>query len=71
MQPTSAGGAQRNSGLERLICTGLAGHPCDPPTEGTGKWSFKGGAKAFVRTYAFLSSVLPYINAEWEKHSTS
>ena len=22
-------------GLERLICTGLAGHPCDPPGEGT------------------------------------
>ena len=22
-------------GLERLICTELAGHPCDPPAEGT------------------------------------
>ena len=22
-------------GLERLICGGLAGHPCDPPAEGT------------------------------------
>ena len=22
-------------GLERLICVGLAGHPCDPPAEGT------------------------------------
>ena len=22
-------------GLERLICAGLAGHPCDPPAEGT------------------------------------
>ena len=21
-------------GLERLICTALAGHPCDPPNEG-------------------------------------
>ena len=31
--------------------------------------AFKGGAKAFVRTYAFLSSVLPYTNAEWEKRS--
>jgi type I restriction enzyme, R subunit len=30
---------------------------------------FKGNAKAFVRTYAFLSSVLPYNNAEWEKRS--
>jgi type I restriction enzyme, R subunit len=30
---------------------------------------FKGKAKAFVRTYAFLSSVLPYNSAEWEKRS--
>ncbi|MDE0220395.1 MAG: hypothetical protein OXJ90_14110 [Spirochaetaceae bacterium] len=34
-----------------------------------GQVQFKGGAKAFVRTYAFLSSVLPYTNAEWEKRS--
>ena len=31
--------------------------------------AFKGSAKAFVRTYAFLSSVLPYTNAAWEKRS--
>ena len=30
---------------------------------------FKGKAKAFVRTYGFLSCVLPYTNAEWEKRS--
>ena len=30
---------------------------------------FKGKAKAFVRTYGFLASVLPYTNAEWEKLS--
>ena len=30
---------------------------------------FKGKAKGFVRTYAFLSCVLPYTNAEWEKRS--
>ena len=30
---------------------------------------FKGKVKAFVRTYAFLSCVLPYTNAEWEKRS--
>ena len=30
---------------------------------------FKGRAKAFVRTYGFLSCVLPYTNAEWEKRS--
>ena len=31
---------------------------------------FKGKAKAFVRTYGFLASILPYSNAEWEKLST-
>jgi type I restriction enzyme R subunit len=31
--------------------------------------TFKGGAKAFVRTYAFLGSILPYNNAGWEKLS--
>jgi type I restriction enzyme R subunit len=30
---------------------------------------FKGKAKAFVRTYSFLSSILPYSNAGWEKRS--
>ena len=34
-----------------------------------GQVEFKGGAKAFARTYAFLSSVLPYTNAEWAKRS--
>jgi type I restriction enzyme R subunit len=30
---------------------------------------FKGKAKAFLRTYGFLASILPYTNAEWEKLS--
>jgi type I restriction enzyme R subunit len=30
---------------------------------------FKSKAKAFCRTYSFLSSVIPYNNAEWEKAS--
>jgi type I restriction enzyme R subunit len=34
-----------------------------------GQVEFKGKAKAFCRTYAFLSSVLPYRNAAWEKLS--
>ena len=34
-----------------------------------GQVAFKGNAKGFVRTYAFLSSVLPYTNAAWEKRS--
>jgi type I restriction enzyme R subunit len=34
-----------------------------------GQVKFKGKAKAFIRTYAFLSSILPYTNAGWEKLS--
>ncbi len=34
-----------------------------------GQVDFKGKAKAFVRTYGFLSSILPYTNADWEKLS--
>lgn len=30
---------------------------------------FKGKAKAFVRTYAFLAALLPYTQADWEKRS--
>ncbi|MFN8545031.1 MAG: type I restriction endonuclease subunit R [Candidatus Binatia bacterium] len=30
---------------------------------------FKGKVKAFLRAYGFLSSILPYSNAEWEKLS--
>lgn len=32
--------------------------------------NFKGKAKAFVRTYSFLASILPYSNVEWEKLAT-
>ena len=34
-----------------------------------GQVEFKGNAKAFIRTYGFLSSILPYSNAKWEKRS--
>ena len=34
-----------------------------------GQVDFKGKGKVFCRTYAFLSSVLPYSNVEWEKLS--
>jgi type I restriction enzyme R subunit len=34
-----------------------------------GQVDFKGKAKAFSRTYGFLSQILPYTNAEWEKLS--
>jgi len=34
-----------------------------------GQVDFKGKAKAFIRTYDFLASILPYTNADWEKLS--
>ncbi len=34
-----------------------------------GQVDFKSKAKVFCRTYAFLSSVIPYSNVEWEKLS--
>jgi type I restriction enzyme R subunit len=34
-----------------------------------GQVDFKGKGKAFARTYAFISSILSYTNAEWEKLS--
>ncbi len=34
-----------------------------------GQVDFKGKAKAFTRTYAFISSILPFTNADWEKLS--
>ena len=34
-----------------------------------GQVEFKGKAKGFVRTYGFMSSVLPYVNTESEKRS--
>ncbi|MFH0824410.1 MAG: type I restriction endonuclease subunit R, partial [Pseudomonadota bacterium] len=34
-----------------------------------GQVDFKGKAKAFVRAYGFLASVLPFTNAAWEKLS--
>ena len=34
-----------------------------------GQVDFKGKAKAFLRAYGFLSSILPYTNADWEKLS--
>ncbi len=34
-----------------------------------GQVDFKGKAKAFTRAYGFLSSILPYTNADWERLS--
>jgi type I restriction enzyme R subunit len=35
-----------------------------------GQVAFKSQAKAFVRTYSFLSSILDYSNADWERLAT-
>ncbi len=60
------GGAERDS-LDPIldICVGRYVDEMDED----GQVDFKGKSKAFVRTYGFLSSVLPYTRAEWEKRS--
>ena len=60
------GGAERDQ-LDPVldICVAIYKQELDED----GQVDFKGKAKGFVRTYAFLSCVLPYTNAEWEKRS--
>lgn len=41
----------------------------DQELDEDGQVDFKGKAKAYTRTYNFLSSILPYTNVEWEKLS--
>jgi type I restriction enzyme, R subunit len=47
------------------LCVGVYVYQLDEDAQ----VDFKGKAKAFCRTYNFLSSVIPYNNAEWEKLS--
>ena len=60
------GGADRDE-LDPIldVCVARYVHELDEDAQ----VDFKGKAKAFVRTYGFLSCVLPYTNAEWEKRS--
>lgn len=60
------GGADRDK-LDPILdgCVAAYIHTLDED----GQVAFKGSAKAFVRTYAFLSAVLPFNNPEWEKLS--
>jgi type I restriction enzyme R subunit len=53
-------------GDELDVCTRAAGNT---DLDEVAQVEFKGGAKAFVRTYDFLASILPYTNADWEKLS--
>ena len=59
-------GAQRDQ-LDPILDACVAAYKTDLDEDG--QVEFKGNAKGFVRTYAFLSSVLPYNDAGWEKHS--
>lgn len=60
------GGADRDK-LDPVLDACVAVYKSDLDEDG--QVDFKGKAKAFVRTYGFLGSVLPYTNAEWEKLS--
>ncbi len=69
--------------IDELVARYLAGAPRDrldpildacvaaylAELDEDGQVDFKGKAKAFVRTYGFLASILPYANAGWEKLS--
>jgi len=60
-------GAQRDK-LDLIldVCVNIYAQDLDED----GQVDFKSKAKMFSRTYGFLSAILPYGNAEWEKLST-
>ncbi|UTT51813.1 type I restriction endonuclease subunit R [Microbacterium maritypicum] len=58
---------ERRDQLDPLLDTSVAEYVELPDEDDQVK--FKGDAKAFLRTYNFLSTVLPYGSAEWEKRS--
>jgi type I restriction enzyme R subunit len=60
------GGADRDQ-LDPILDACVAVYNADLDEDG--QVEFKGDAKAFVRTYQFLASILPYTNAQWEKLS--
>ena len=59
-------GAERDQ-LDSILDACVATYMSDLDEDG--EVAFKGNAKGFVRTYGFLSSILPYTNAAWEKRS--
>jgi type I restriction enzyme, R subunit len=60
------GGAERDT-LDPILDACVADYK--EQLDEDGQVDFKGKAKAFLRAYGFLSQVLPYTNAEWEKLS--
>lgn len=59
-------GAERDT-LDPILDACVAVYKSDLDEDG--QVDFKGKSKAFVRTYGFLASILPYNNADWEKLS--
>ena len=59
-------GAERDR-LDPILDDCVATYKSDLDEDG--QVAFKGKAKSFVRTYGFLSAILPYTNAGWEKRS--
>ena len=59
-------GADRDQ-LDPILDTCVAVYKTE--LDEAGQVDFKGKAKTFTRTYGFLSSILPYNNAAWEKRS--
>jgi type I restriction enzyme R subunit len=60
------GGADRDR-LDPILDACVASYKDQLDEEG--QVDFKGKAKAFTRSYAFLALILPYTNADWEKLS--
>jgi len=59
-------GAERET-LDPILDACVAAYNSDLDEDG--QVDFKGKSKAFVRTYGFLASILPFTNAGWEKLS--
>ena len=59
-------GADRNK-LDPILDRCVVNYRSDLDEDG--QVDFKGKAKAFTRAYGFLSLILPYTNAEWERLS--
>ncbi len=59
-------GADRDT-LDPILDACVAAYNRDLDEDG--QVDFKGKAKAFVRTYQFLASILPYTNRDWEELS--
>lgn len=60
------GGAERDR-LDPILDACVAVYASE--LDENGQVDFKGKAKAFVRTYQFLASILPYTNRNWEELS--